>query len=65
MEPLGFVQDARDVLVLFDEWLEVLGSGVFVCWTTPLQDDTPACHDCLVMNGTSTFIINIPSRHGC
>ena len=25
MEPLGFVQDARDVMVLFDEWLGVLG----------------------------------------
>ena len=64
-EPLGFVQDARDVMVLFDEWLGVLGSGVFVCWTIPLQDDTPVCHDCLVVNGTSTFIITIPSRHGC
>ena len=35
-EPLGFVQDARDVMVLFDEWLGVLGSVVFVCWTIPL-----------------------------
>ena len=52
MEPLGFVQDARDVMVLFDEWLGVLGSVVFICWTIP-------------RNGTSTFIINIPSRHGC
>ena len=65
MEPLWFVQDARDVMVLFYEWLGVLGSVVFVCWTIPLQDDTPVCHDCLVVNGTSTFIINIPSRHGC
>ena len=64
-EPLGFVQDARDVMALFDEWLGVLGSGVFVCWAIPLQDDTPVCHDCLVVNGTSTFIINISSRHGC
>ena len=24
-EPLGFVQDAQDVMVLFDEWLAVLG----------------------------------------
>ena len=32
-EPLGFVQDARDVMVLLDEWLGVLGSVVFVCWT--------------------------------
>ena len=31
-----------------------------------LQDDTPVClHDCLVVNGTSTSIISIPSRHGC
>ena len=25
MEPLGFVKDAQDVMVLFDEWLAVLG----------------------------------------
>ena len=24
MEPLGFVQDVQDVMVLFDEWLVVL-----------------------------------------
>ena len=24
-EPLGFVQDVQDVMVLFDEWLAVLG----------------------------------------
>ena len=24
-EPLGFVQNAQDVMVLFDEWLTVLG----------------------------------------
>ena len=41
------------------------GSVVFVCWTIPLQDDMPVCHDCLVVNGTSKFIINISSRHGC
>ena len=42
------------------------GSGVFVCRTTPLQDDTPVClHDCLVVNGTSKFVIDIPSRHCC
>ena len=31
-EPLGFVQDAQDVMVLFDEWLAVLElcSGVRV-----------------------------------
>ena len=65
MEPLGLVQDARNVLGLFDECLGVLGSVVFVYWTIPLQDDTPVCHDCLVVNGANTFIINIPSRHGC
>ena len=48
-------------MVLFDIWV----SGVFVCRTISLQDDTPVCHDCLVVNGTSTFIINISSRHGC
>ena len=46
-------------MVLFGE------SVVFVCWTTSLQDETPVCHDCLVVNGTSKFIINISSRHGC
>ena len=46
-------------MVLFAE------SVVFVVWTIPLQDETPACHDCLVVNGTSKFIINISSRHGC
>ena len=40
-------------------------SIVFVVWTIPLQDETPVCHDCLVVNGTSKFIINISSRHGC
>ena len=29
-EPLGFVQDAQDAMVLFDEWLAVLESVVFV-----------------------------------
>ena len=48
-------------MVLFDEWLGVLGSVVFVVWTLPLQDDTPVCHDYLVVNGTSTFVINTPS----
>ena len=45
-------------MVLFGE------SVVFVCWTSPLQDE-PVCHDCLVVNGTSKFMINVPSRHGC
>ena len=38
---------------------------MFHCWTIPLQGDTPVYNDCLVVNGTSKFIINIPSRHGC
>ena len=46
-------------MVLFGE------SVVFVCWTSPLQDETLVCHGCLVVNGTSKFIINIFSRHGC
>ena len=37
---------------------------VLVCWTSPLQDETSESHDCLVVNGTSKFIINISSRHG-
>ena len=45
-------------MVLFVE------SVVFVVWMIPLQDETPVCHDCLVVNGTSKFIINISSRHG-
>ena len=40
-------------------------SVVFVCWTSPLQDETPVYNDCLVVKGTSKFIINISSRHGC
>ena len=38
---------------------------VFVCWASPLQDETPVCHDCLVVNGTSKFILYISSRPGC
>ena len=45
-------------MVLFGE------SVVFVVWTIPLQNETLVCHYCLVVNGTSKFIINIPSRHG-
>ena len=40
-------------------------SSVFVCWTSPLQGETSVCHDCLVVSGTSKFIINISPRHGC
>ena len=46
-------------MVLFGECV------VFVCRTSPLQDETPVWHDCLVVNGTSKFIINVSSRHGC
>ena len=46
-------------MVLFDVVV------VFVCWMSPLQDETPVCHACLVVNGTSKSIINISSRHGC
>ena len=49
-------------MVLFDEWFEWL--GVLGLCSVPLQDDTPVCNDGLV-NGTSKFIINIPSRHCC
>ena len=40
---------------------------VFVVWTSSLQGGRRlyVCHDCLVVNGTSNFIINIPPRHGC
>ena len=31
------------------------GSVVFVCWMSPLQDEAPICHDCLVVNETSKF----------
>ena len=37
-------------------WLVESDEVVFVCRTTSLLDDTPVCHDCLVVNGTSTFI---------
>ena len=50
-------------MVLFDEWFEWL--GVLGLCSVPLKDDTPVCHDCLMVNGISKFIINIPSRHGC
>ena len=65
LEPLGFVQGAWYVMVLFDEWLAVLGFVAFVSWTSPLQEETPVCQDCFMVKGTSKFIINIPSRHGC
>ena len=64
-EPLRFVQDAQDVMVLFDEWLAVLGLCSVRVLDEPSAVMTPVCHDCLVVNGTSKFKINIPSRHGC
>ena len=36
-EPLGFVQDAQDVMALFDEWLAVL-----VLYSVRRLDDTTA-----------------------
>ena len=38
-EPLGFVQDARDVMVLFDECLAVLG----LCSVRVLDEPFAAC----------------------
>ena len=50
-------------MVLFGEWFELLvtqscDSVVYLCKSISLLD-------WLVVNGTSTIIINIPSRHGC
>ena len=65
-EPLGFVQDAQDVMVLFDEWLAVLG----LCSVRVLDDPTAGRDACMswLLGGewnSSKFIINISSRHGC
>ena len=35
-----------------------------MCWTSPLQDETPVCHNCLVVNETSQFTINAWSPVG-
>ena len=43
----------------------MVSDGVLGLCSLSLQDDAPVCYDCLVVNGTSKFIINIPSRHGC
>ena len=65
-EPLRFVQDVQDVMVMFDEWLAVLGlCSVCVLDELSAGRDACVCHDCLVVNGTSKFIINISSRHDC
>ena len=42
-EPLGFVQDAQDVMVLFDEWLAVLG----LCCIRVLDDLTAGRDACM------------------
>ena len=42
-EPLGFVQDARDVMVLFDEWLGVLG----LCSVRLLDDPSAGRYACM------------------
>ena len=42
-EPLGFVQDAQDVMVLFDEWLVVLG----LCNVRLLDDLTAGRRLCM------------------
>ena len=34
-------------------------------WDSLAHCRTVFLHDCLVVNGTSTFITSIPSRHGC
>ena len=50
-------------MVLFDEWFEWL---VTESWASVMYYCRSIClHDCLVVNGTSKFIIYIPSRHGC
>ena len=41
-EPLGFVQDAQDVMVLFDEWLAVLG----LCRVRVLDEPTTGRDAC-------------------
>ena len=52
-------------LVVSDRSSLSWASVVYPYRTISLQDDTPVCHDCLVVNGTSTLTKNTPSRHGC
>ena len=40
-EPLGFVQDAQDIMVLFDEWLAVLE----LCSSVRVLDEPSAGRD--------------------
>ena len=42
-EPLGFVQDARDVMVEFDEWIAVLG----LCSVRVLDEPTAGRDACM------------------
>ena len=42
-EPLGFVRDARDVMVMFDEWLGVLG----LCSVCLLDDTSVGRYACM------------------
>ena len=41
--PLGFVQDAQDVMVLFDEWLAVLG----LCYVRVLDEPSAGRDACM------------------
>ena len=43
MEPLGFVQDAQEVMVLFDEFLAVLG----LCSVRLLDDPSAGRYACV------------------
>ena len=42
-EPLGFVKDAQDVMVLFDEWLGVLG----LCSVRVLDEPSAGRNACM------------------
>ena len=47
-------------MVPFGESVVCSCAGRYHC-----REETPVCHDCLVVNGTSKLIINVPSRHRC
>ena len=42
-EPQGFVQDAQDVMVMFDEWLAILGP----CSVRVLDEPTAGRDACM------------------
>ena len=42
-EPLGFVQEAQEVMLLFDEWLAVLG----LCSVRMLDDPSAGRYACM------------------